>query len=342
MIKRKTSVLIKPQQVGQQLLDFISQRFTYRSRKEWQIELAANRFLLNNCQAQAENILALGDQLTYLMPAIIEPAVACNYTILHEDKDLLVINKPAPLPCHPGGRFFAHTLWALLKENHGLTNPRLVNRLDRETSGIVLIAKNKTTARKCQEQFAQRQVEKIYLVLVEGHFITSLPEVKATGWLGSDPSSTIRKKMRLYPTQRAAPPGATWSSTAFRQLSSTNNGNLSLLEAKPTTGRCHQIRATLLHLGFPVVGDKLYGVDEQLFLRFQEDRLSATDHTLLRIPRQALHARSLRLHHPTTGIKLEFSAPLPSIIQGLLREKVHTTTPPEFILDNSSQNRPCL
>jgi 23S rRNA-/tRNA-specific pseudouridylate synthase len=68
------------------------------------------------------------------------------------------------LPCHPGGRFFAHTLWALLKDNHGLANPRFINRLDRETSGIVLVAKNQAAARHCQEQFAARLVDKGYLV----------------------------------------------------------------------------------------------------------------------------------------------------------------------------------
>ena len=317
MMERKNSVLIQPQQAGQQLLNFVSQRFTYRNREEWQAELVAHRFLLNDAEAHADYILAPGDHLVYLMPALAEPQVESNYTVLHEDDDLLVIDKPAPLPCHPGGRFFAHTLWALLKENHGLAEPRLINRLDRETSGIVLVAKNKTTARLCQEQFAQHRVEKVYQVVVEGNFPDTPREVEATGWLGPDPNSAIRKKMRFYPKQCDAPPGAVESSTQFRRISGIANG-LSLLEARPHTGRCHQIRATLLHLGFPVVGDKLYGVDEQLFLRFKEGCLSPADHALLRIPRQALHADSLRLTHPVSGKELEFSAPLPSAFQDLL------------------------
>ena len=319
MMHRKNSVLIGSQQAGQHLLDFISHRFTYRSRTEWQAELAADRFLLNHIAARGEDLLAHGDLLVYLMPALAEPEVDRNYTVIHEDDDLLVINKPAPLPCHPGGRFFAHTLWALLKEQHGLADPRLINRLDRETSGIVLVAKNKAAARLCQEQFIQRRVEKVYLVVVEGDFPDTLVSVEATGWLGPDPDSAIRKKMRLYPTQNEAPPGGVESSTGFRRISSASDPNLSLLEARPHTGRCHQIRATLLHLGFPVVGDKLYGVDEHLFLRFQEDRLSAADHALLRLPRQALHAAGLRLSHPVNGRELEFSAPLPSALQGLLK-----------------------
>jgi len=318
MMQRKTSVRIQPHQAGQPLLDFVSQRFTYRSREEWQVELDAHRFLLNDTEAREDAILAPGDLLVYLMPALVEPPVDPNYTVLHEDDDLLVLDKPAPLPCHPGGRFFAHTLWALLKENHGLAEPRLINRLDRETSGLVLVAKNKAAARLCQEQFAQHRVEKVYLVVVEGDFPDTPVPVEATGWMGVDPNSAIRKKMRFYPKQHDAPPGAVASSTQFRRISTASNACLSLLEARPHTGRCHQIRATLLHLGFPVAGDKLYGVDEQLFLRFQEDRLSEADHAQLRLPRQALHAASLRLSHPVTGKTLEFSAPLPPALQGLL------------------------
>ena len=321
MMERKNSVLIQPQQAGQQLLDFVSHRFTYRNREEWQTELAADRFLLNDGEARGDSILVQGDRLVYLMPALIEPPVDVNYTVLHEDDDLLVIDKPAPLPCHPGGRFFAHTLWALLKENHPLDNPRLVNRLDRETSGIVLVAKTKDAARLCQEQFIQRRVEKVYLVVVEGDFLDTVVPVEATGWLGSDPNSAVRKKMRFYPTQNDAPPGAVESSTTFRQLASASNTSVSLLEARPHTGRCHQIRASLLHLGFPVVGDKLYGVDEQLFLRFKEGCLSAADHALLRLPRQALHASTLLINHPTTGKTLKFTAPLPPALQGLLEKE---------------------
>jgi len=182
----------------------------------------------------------------------------------------------------------------------------------------VLAAKNKTAARLCQEQFSQRRVDKVYLVVVEGNFPETPIPVEATGWLGPDPDSAIRKKMRFYPEQNDALPGAMEASTAFRRISGAGDAGLSLLEARPHTGRCHQIRATLLHLGFPVAGDKLYGVDEQLFLRFQEDRLSAADHGRLRLPRQALHASGLRLSHPVSGQELKFSAPLPSALQELL------------------------
>ncbi len=165
---RKTAVVIKPEYAGCLVLDFVAARFTYRSREEWRQELDAGRFLLSGVRAVSQSLLAAGDRLVYLLPELPEPPVDQNFAVLYEDDDLLVVDKPARLPCHPAGSFFRHTLWALLQERHGLPKPSLINRLDRETSGIVLVAKNKQAARLCYQQFASRQVHKRYLVLVEG------------------------------------------------------------------------------------------------------------------------------------------------------------------------------
>jgi 23S rRNA pseudouridine955/2504/2580 synthase/23S rRNA pseudouridine1911/1915/1917 synthase len=314
-ISRKTAVLIKPEDAGCRLLDFVAARFTYRSREEWRQELEAGRFLLNGEQATSLSLLAAGDRLVYLLPELPEPPVDQNLAVLYEDDDLLVVDKPARLPCHPSGRFFRHTLWALLQERHGLPKPSLINRLDRETSGIVLVAKHKQAARLCYRQFAARQVHKRYLALVEGEF--PFADLRADGWLAPDQASAIRKKMRYYPSEAAvAPAGAVSCSTVLRRLHSVNG--ITLLEALPLTGRNHQIRATLCSLGFPVVGDKLYGVDEQLFLRFRQGGLTAADHQRLRLDRQALHAATLRIRHPSSGRELEFRSPLPPAMQGLV------------------------
>lgn len=317
-MRRNLAVMITPEYSGQRMLDFLASRFTYRSRDEWQQELLAHRFLLNGGQAlNPQTLLQAGDRLIYLLPEIVEPPVDTNYAVLYEDADLLAVDKPSNLPCHPGGRYFQHTLWALLREKHGLKSPCLINRLDRETSGIVLIAKNKKTARHCNQQFAECRVHKSYLVLVEGEFPASGQE--AQGCLALDPVSAIRKKVRFYPAgvEGDLPPvTAQACSTSVQRLHYANS--LSLLRAKPRTGRCHQIRATLLSLGFPVVGDKLYGLDEQFFLRFQQDRLTGSDHKRLRLHRQALHAELLGLQHPSSGSELEFKAPCPAVFRTLL------------------------
>ncbi len=319
LLKRETMVRVPAASAGCQLLDFVAARFTYRSRTEWQEEIAANRFsLANGHQLNAFTTLAAGDQVRYAMPELPEPPVPRRCTVLHDDAHLLVVDKPAGLPCHPAGRFFRHTLWALLREEFGLPHPSLINRLDRETSGIVLVAKDKRTARHCCQLFARRLAEKRYLVLVEGIFPSD--PVCADGLLSPDPTSRIRKKVRYTHAREAgslspATPSVTW----FQRLRLASG--LSLLEARPVTGRCHQIRASLLGLGFPVVGDKLYGVDETFFLRLAQDRLTAADHRRLRLSRQALHAAALTLPHPAENRLLSFASPMPAEFSRLLDDK---------------------
>jgi 23S rRNA pseudouridine955/2504/2580 synthase/23S rRNA pseudouridine1911/1915/1917 synthase len=248
------------------------------------------------------------------MPEGVEPPVATDFRIVYEDHDLLVVDKPASLPCHPGGRYFRHTLWSLLRERSGLASPLFVNRLDRETSGLVVVARHQEAARHCGRQWLAHRVEKRYLVMVEGMFL--LPEMEASGSLAPDPGSAIRKKVRFFPGSAASPANSRHCCTQLRRLASGNG--LTLLEALPVTGRCHQIRATLCSLGFPVVGDKIYGVDERLFLRFLEDRLSAEDRLRLRLPRQALHGAGLSFQHPADNRLLHFVSPLPREMLDLL------------------------
>lgn len=311
--ERTIAVDIGPENAGLYVLDFVTGRFTYRSRQEWQQELEADRFILKNSDQPVRpwTRLAAGDRLVYLMPEVPEPAVDRSLVVLYEDDDLLVVDKPGGLPCHPAGRYFRNTLWTLIREEYGVAAPHFINRLDRETSGVVLVVKNKAVAQDCYRQFSERQVEKIYQVVVEGDFKDQ--EKLAAGFLTADQASVVRKKLRFYPAGQNGPFAGKDCSTHFRLVA--GDRKLSLLEARPLTGRCHQIRATLCSLGYPVVGDKLYGVDEQFFLRFLEDGLTAADRKLLRLDRQALHAASLRIVHPRSNRKMFFSAPLPACFQ---------------------------
>ncbi len=314
-LQRKTAIQIKAKDAGRLLLDFLSARFTYRTPNEWRQEIKDERFLLNNQVPGCRSILTQGDILEYLLPELQEPPINCNIDFLYEDEDILVIDKPAHLPCHPGGRFFRHTLWALLQEKYGIRNPLFINRLDRETSGIVLIAKNKQSARFCSQLFAKHQVRKDYQVLVEGNI--SFTELRADGFLTPDPTSLIRKKLRFFPVDALSiPDGAITCDTLFRLQDC--GAEITLLSAQLLTGRTHQIRATLSSLGLPVVGDKLYGLDETLFLRFLQGCLTPQDHKLLRLDRQALHASRLQMRHPRKNVQLLFTAPLPKAFRLLL------------------------
>ncbi len=318
MMERKISVKITAEDAGKNVIDFLSQRFTYRDRPGWQKEIETGRFFLNHglCITD-QTLLAAGDLLVYKLPDMDEPAVPRSVAVLYEDMDLLVVDKPAGLPCHPGGRYFNHTLWAWLKTECGLASPSLINRLDRETSGIVLVARNKKAARFCYKEFADHRVYKQYILLVEGAFPDG--EIRAEGFPAKDPMSAIRKKYRFSPlheNQTLPEKAVKHCSTRFRRLRSENG--LSLVKAVPQTGRCHQIRATVHSLGYPVVGDKIYGVDEQLFLRFMQDALSDADRRRLRLNRQALHAATLRMRHPNGRQMLECSSPLPAEFHELL------------------------
>jgi len=314
-MKRTARTSISRAEAGSSVIELLTSRFTYHDREEWLELIRQERALVNGRPAGPERVLAPGDELEYLVPLVPEPTVNAEFAVVFEDDLLLVVDKPPNLPCHPAGRFFANTLWALLRQQPGRERIEFVNRLDRETSGLVLIAKTAGAAAGCREQFARRTVDKRYLAIVEGEF----PErLHATGVLTSDAASPIRKKLRFVPVEDGAGEtiGEKRVETGFR-LASRHDG-LSLVEAKPETGRTHQIRASLAGLGFPIVGDKLYGIDEALFLRFCDGRLTEEDRRRLRLDRQALHAAALTLRHPGTREPVSFSAPTPPDMAALL------------------------
>jgi 23S rRNA pseudouridine955/2504/2580 synthase/23S rRNA pseudouridine1911/1915/1917 synthase len=312
-MKRIARTVVPAQAAGLHLLDYLVSRFTYHSLADWCRIFSEGRVLLNGTIAAGETVLKRGDQIEYLFPDLPEPPVDDRFAILFQDEFLLAVDKSGNLPCHPAGKYFHHTLWALLKEQYPEDAFEFVNRLDRETSGIVLLARQAKAALACRRLFASQRVHKRYVVLVEGAF----PEqFRCDGYLESDPGSEVRKKRRFVADENPDAPIRDRAQTAFRLLRSLDS--LSLVEALPETGRLHQIRASLCSSGYPVVGDKLYGVDDRLFLQFIEDGLRPEDLRRLRLDRQALHAAELRFPHPVTGEQLRLSAPLPADMQALV------------------------
>ncbi|MCG6880938.1 MAG: RluA family pseudouridine synthase [Deltaproteobacteria bacterium] len=308
-MKRRASIRIASQNAGESLLDFLCDRFTYHGRNEWEELIRGGRVHLNGVAVSSIRPVRAGDRLEYLHPDLPEPPVEKKYSILFEDQTLLVVDKPPNLPCHPAGRYFAHTLWNLLKSDHPMDTVFFVNRIDRETSGIVLIAKSASAAIHCQQQLIEGALQKKYLVMVEGDF--SRGPVRAEGFLKMDENSLILKKQRFFTVNgsQKVPKKAKKCCTLFHSVQ-TCDGK-SLISAEPVTGRMHQIRATLCSLGYPVTGDKIYGVDETLFLKFINDRLTDADRLKLSLSRQALHAESLELTHPESGKRVRFFSHLP-------------------------------
>lgn len=305
-MKRRATTRIGPENAGAPLADFLQRRFTYHDRERWQELILEQRVLLNGKAAALGQTLAAGDHLEYIPEDVPEPPVITQFSVVHEDSDMLVVDKPGNLPCHPAGRFFHNTLWRLLQQRGFGPDLRFVHRLDRETSGLVVIAKSATAARTLGRQFERGEVKKFYRVLVEGRFPQTLT---AEGELVPDTNSEVRKKRRLHLSDTPDRTASTYAFTAFRRIEF--QGDCTLVEARPTTGRLHQIRASLLSLGFPVAGDKLYGLDDTLFLRFIRDACTDEDRKTLRFPRQALHAAELILTHRSAHSPMHFRAPFP-------------------------------
>ncbi len=214
--------------------------------------------------------------------------------VVYQDSDLLVVNKPADLVCHPTKGDAYSSLISRVRLHAGPDmQPQLVNRLDRETSGITLVALNSQAARELRRIWESRQVEKTYLAIVHGHVASDSGRIEAA--LGRDECS----KVAIKDCVRAdGAPAQTDYRTLRRFAREAGAGKrmmeFSLLQVRPCTGRKHQIRIHMAHIGHPVVGDKIYGGDEDAYLALVERRLTPEQRERLILPCQALHSSQLR------------------------------------------------
>lgn len=258
-----------------------------------------------------------GERFVLVRPAPDEPEVVLRFTPLYRDDAMLVVDKPAGLPVHPSARYHRNTLTNLLRVELGADHGwELAHRLDRETSGVLVLGRRgrKNSCSVIKHAFFARTVQKIYWAIVHGTLTQSrmidMP-------LGPAVGSAVRVKMG----PRSLADGGVSAQTAVRPLATGTfrARPITLIEARPTTGRQHQIRVHLAAIGHGLVGDKLYGLDEQYFLDVVEgDRPIEELERQLGAKRHALHARSLALPHPVTGDIHTFTAPWPEDLAGLI------------------------
>jgi len=302
---------IDDKDAGKRLDSFIAESLKETSRSSAQKWISGGHVLVNESARKASYILQENDLVEIEPPApnpvelVPEPM---DLDIIYEDDDLLAVNKPAGLVVHPGagnpnGTLANGLLFHLRETSRSDTlRPGIVHRLDKDTSGLLIVAKNDHIHDRLSAQFQKRQVDKAYIALVFGHMAPRTGEIDLP--IGRD----IRSRTRISP-RTARPRDALTRYQVVEYLP-----EFTLLEAYPKTGRTHQIRVHLQSKGYPIAGDEMYGFTAQL------PRIKNTRHrkAVKELNRLFLHSARLSIRHPRSGEKLNFEAPLPDELANLI------------------------
>ncbi len=303
-------LLVLETDAGRRLDAFLADRVADLSRSQAQKAIEQGAVQVNkSCCSDKNYRLSLNDRVTIELPApkpLSVQAEAIPLDIVFEDRDLLVINKPRqmvvhPAPGHTGGTLVNALLYHCkdLSGIGGIIRPGIVHRLDKDTSGLLIVAKNDNSHHYLAQQLKERCLRREYLVLVHGLVIPREGSISAP--IGRHP--VHRKRMAVVPGGREA-------ISRYRVLAYING--FTLLKVALETGRTHQVRVHLAHLGYPVVGDPLYGAKER-------GALPAG----LR-GKQSLHAHRIAFYHPRYGCLMEFAAPLPGDMRrGIAQLRCH-------------------
>jgi len=277
---------------GMTLLDTLVTILPVVPREEWLARFEKQRMQdFDHQVVMAQRIVRAGERFVQLVPANVEPGVNADIRVLYEDQAILIVEKPAPLPMHAGGRFNRNTLQYILDTVYHPQKLRACHRLDANTTGLVLIARSRHFAGLIQPQFARGEIEKVYLTRVqdhppEDHFSCDAAISSEAGALGS---------------REVDEENGDAARTEFTLLRRDLDGT-ALLEARPITGRTNQIRIHLWQLGFPIVGDQVYLPGGA---KGQTQTLGIADTPM------CLHAHRLTFTHPLTETRVTFELPAP-------------------------------
>lgn len=311
-----TTIMVEEAHVGERLDAFLAARLSGRSRVQLRRVIAADGVLVDGQHAKPAYRLKAGQVVTVSLPELPRASPVPEdipLAILHEDAHLVAINKPSGMVVHPAKGHWSGTLAGALVHHFqslstvgGGVRPGIVHRLDRDTSGVIVVAKTDQAHVGLAEQFEHRETEKEYWAIVRGRPDRDRDVIDAP--IGPHPHHREKMAIRHHPDSRQA--------TTFYEVLQRFAG-FSLLRVLPKTGRTHQIRVHLAHAGYPVLCDRLYGGSARIS-RGELHHRSADEMVLLE--RQALHAARLKISHPITGEPLEFQAPMPADMRAVLDE----------------------
>jgi 23S rRNA pseudouridine1911/1915/1917 synthase len=301
--------VVTPQEERKRVDQYLAAQFPERSRSQIQTWIRRGSVRVNGAEVKTGYLLKRNDEIALAVPEPeplkLEPEdIPLN--ILYEDSDLAVVDKPAGIACHSGAGVRSGTLVnALLFRLKSLSGsdpsrPGIVHRLDKMTSGLLVVAKNDRSHRALAEQFKHRQVTKEYLALVYGKPVPARRTIDLP--IGRDPKNRKKFSVRAHKTRNAV----------SHYEVSRECGPCTLLRVRIETGRTHQIRVHLAHIGHPVVGDILYGGNRSRNLP------AAAGQAVAEMQRHFLHACRLSFSHPQTGLPLDFTSPLPQELERLL------------------------
>ncbi len=300
---------------GWSIVDFLAHRFPYHTRDGWTKRVRDEWVRVNDATVATDHVVQKNDAVAYTILHA-EPPVDDRYDVLFEDDHYLAVAKSGNIPVHACGVYIVNTLVARLRADFG-ENVNLVHRLDRETSGVVVLAKHRDANRLLARAFERGDVEKQYVAVVHGRvtedeFTIDAPIGKIDAryqypveyeYGKANDLATFLPKRRVDP---AGKPARTRAEVVAR------HGAFTTLRALPEQGRTNQIRVHLAHAGHPIVGDKIYSLageirDEQL-----REGMTERVRAALVLPRHALHGESLAFAHPLEGARVVLRAPLPA------------------------------
>jgi RluA family pseudouridine synthase len=269
--------------------EFVQEFYTRLSAKDWRTVIDANELLRDGKPVHATDIVRAGNQLIHVLPNTVEPDINANIQVLHEDDLIVVINKPAPLPMHPCGRYNKNSLIPILNEIYRPERLRPVHRLDANTTGVVVLGRTRRVTSALQPQFESNEVTKVYLAHVFGH--PDKNQFRSEADISNTPQPL---------GARATTDDGLKARTDFVVREYRDDGT-SIIEAMPKTGRTNQIRLHLANLGFPIVGDPVYS-----------DLASEEKINTLPVGAEPmrLHSLSIEFHYPS-GREARFTAPEP-------------------------------